>query len=99
MKAQAAKALGLLDALEASFKDALRTPDAVSEPVTLLWSDMDGEWRGAIPALRDALPQLFVLGEYDPRNNTGPAIWLKCVVDKTLPDICPKSGVVPILYL
>ena len=50
MKAQAAKSVGLLDALLASFRDALRTADGVAEPVALLWTDADSEWRGAMPA-------------------------------------------------
>lgn len=94
-----AESTALLDALTASLNADLRTPEGVAEPAALLWTDADGEWRGLLPALRIALPQLYALGPYDPANRTGPAIWLKCLVDRTLPDISPKPGVVPILYL
>ena len=30
------------------------------------------------------MPQLLVLGEYEPENRTGPSIWLRCVVDRVL---------------
>jgi hypothetical protein len=29
----------------------------------------------------------------------GPVIWLKCVVDRTLPDVSPPEGLIPVLYL
>ncbi len=89
----------LIDALTASFAGALRAPEGVAEPVALLWTDAEGEWRGVIPALRPALPQLYILGPYDPEHHTGPAIWLKCIVDRSLPDISPALGVVPVVYL
>ena len=39
------------------------------------------------------------LGPYAPHERQGPVIWLKCIVDRTLPDVAPEEGVVPILYL
>ena len=32
-------------------------------------------------------------------KRTGPAIWLRCVVDRTLPDAVTPEGTTPILYL
>lgn len=93
------RAKGLLDALERSFRDALRTPDGLSEPVALLWTDADRQWAGLIPRLQSGLPQLFVLGSYTPSARSGPAIWLRCVVDRTLSDVELEPGVVLILYL
>ena len=89
----------LLDALRESLAAALGCPDGVAPPVALLWTDADGQWRPLIPTLRDALPQLYTLGPYDPTARTGPVIWLKCIVDRTLPDVSPPEDVVPILYL
>jgi len=89
----------LLEALQRSFAAALRSPEGVAEPVALLWTDTDGQWRPLVPALRTLLPQFYVLGEYDPANHGGPAIWLKCILDRTLPDASPPSGTVPLLYL
>ena len=71
----------------------------MADPAALLWTDPDGQWRPLLLTLRTAVPQLYALGPYDPANRTGPVIWLKCIVDRTLPDLSPPQGVVPILYL
>lgn len=89
----------LIDALQASFTAALRTPDGVGAPAALLWTDADGQWKPLLPTLQKALSQLFSLGPYAPDDRQGPVIWLKCIVDRTLPDVVPKEGVVPILDL
>ena len=95
----AAQTETFIDAMKASFAAALRTPDGVSAPVALLWTDPDGQWRPLLPALQKVLPQLYLLGSYAPDERQGPVIWLKCIVDCTLPDIAPEEGIVPILYL
>jgi hypothetical protein len=93
------RAKGLLEALESSFNEALRTPEGTAEPVVLLWTDADSEWKSLLVRLRAVLPQVFTLGSYNPAARTGPAIWLRCIVDRTLTDANPPDGVVPILYL
>lgn len=52
-----------------------------------------------IPKLQTALPELFILGPYAPDARTGPVIWLKCVVDRSIPDVAPPPNSTPILYL
>ena len=89
----------LIDALRASFAATLRAPDGVGVPVALLWTDADGQWNPLLPTLRKVLPQLYMLGPYAPEERQGPVIWLKCIVERTLPDVAPEVGVVPILYL
>ena len=89
----------LIGAMQASFDEAIRTADGVAKPVALLWTDADGQWQPLIPALRQVLPQLFQLGSYAPDERQGPVIWLKCIVGRTLPEVAPNEGVVPILYL
>ncbi len=89
----------VIDAIRASMVAALCVPEGVAEPVALLWTDADGQWRPLIQALQVALPQLYVLGEYSPDTRTGPVIWLRCIVDRALPDMAPPEGVTPILYL
>lgn len=89
----------LVDAIDASLKLALRTPDGVVPPAALLWTDADGQWAPLIPALQKVLSQLYVLGAYAPEDRHGPVIWLRCIVERTLPEVSPPSGVVPILYL
>ena len=89
----------LVEAIEASLKQALRSADGVAPPVALLWTDADGQWAPLMPTLQKALPQLYVLGSYAPDDRHGPVIWLRCIVDRTLPEVSPPEGVVPILYL
>ena len=93
------RAKGFLDALETSFLEALRTPEGTAEPVALLWTDADRQWIGLMARLQTALPQVFTLGPYKPTERTGPAVWLRCVVDRALPEVHVPDGVVPILYL
>ena len=56
------RAKGLLEALELSFQDALRTPEGTAEPVALLWADTDRQWADLITRLRAVLPHVFTLG-------------------------------------
>ncbi|HEY6182845.1 MAG TPA: hypothetical protein VIW67_11390, partial [Terriglobales bacterium] len=93
------KSLGLVDSLILSFKNALRASEGEAEPVTLLWTDPDCQWRALMPSLRAAIPELYALGSYDPSTRIGPAIWLKCIVDRTIPECSPPSDKTPILYL
>ena len=46
-----------------------------------------------------AIPELYALGPYAPEVRQGPVIWLKCIIERSLPDASPPPGVVPILYL
>lgn len=97
MNAQMAKMKGLLEKLRLSFEAAIASGDGV-DAVALVWTDNDGEWQELFPALRTVMPQVYRVGAYNPGNNTGPAIWLKCIVDRSLPE-APAAGVTPILYL
>jgi len=89
----------LLDALMAAFEDAQRSPDSVAEPIAILWPDPDGQWQDVVARLRSSYPRVYSLGSYNPTTLTGPAIWLRCVADGSLPDVSPQAGEVPVLYL
>ncbi len=57
------------------------------------------DWRQLLPAARARVPELLVLGSYRPDDRTGPAIWLRCVIDgriqlPNVPDDRP-----PVVYL
>ena len=90
---------GLLDQLEKSFLHALRSGEGEAAPAALLWADADKQWATLVARLQTAMPHLFVLGSYDAAKRTGPAIWLRCVVDRVLENVALDPGVVPILYL
>jgi hypothetical protein len=89
----------LVEALLASFKASLGSPDGTEPPAALLWTDSDAQWRPIIPSLRQAVPEIYTLGDYDPQTRTGPVIWLRCIVDRTLAEVSPPAGVIPIFYL
>ena len=89
----------LIDCLKKSLLTSLRTPEGVEAPAALLWTDEDSQWLPIIPALRADMTYVYTLGQYEPAENRGPAIWLRCIVDKTLPDVAPPAGVVPVIYL
>jgi len=39
-----------------------------------------------LPVLRERLPHLLTLGPYAANCKTGPAIWLRCMIARTLPE-------------
>jgi len=69
------------------------------KPEVILWPDPENQWLEVISVLQDSLPQLIIFGEYDPAKKQGPAIWLKCMVARMLPEANWDADVVPIIYL
>ena len=90
----------LLDALERAF-DRAATYNERSRvaPAAILWPDEKEEWTRLLPRLRERFPQLLTLGEYDPDKKSGPAIWLKCMVARTLDAADWPEEETPIVYL
>jgi hypothetical protein len=68
-------------------------------PAAILWTDADGEWRPIAARLRTLMPELLTLGAFDADQRTGPAIWMRCVIEGTLEDVKLPAGTVPVLYL
>ena len=89
----------LAEALWNSLSAAAVSPEGVATPVAILWTDPDAQWRPLVAELSKSFPELYTLGEFIPGKRVGPAIWLKCVVERTLPDACPPAGHIPVLYL
>jgi len=72
-------------------------------PAAVLWTDGERRWEPLLPRLRAAtnavgLP-LLTLGPYLPDERSGPAIWLRCLIARTLPEADWSADTVPILYL
>jgi hypothetical protein len=88
----------LLDRLRESIAKTLRVPEGQTAPAAIIWTDATGEWSPLAPMLRVLMPEFFTIGEYRPAERTGPAIWLKCIVDGTVPE-APGRGTTPVLYL
>ena len=88
----------LLEAIEQSLLEVLRTPDGMAMPAVILWTDPEGQWAALVPRLLQTLPTLCILGEYDESNRTGPAIWLRCVADGAI-ELPGADKLPPIFYL
>lgn len=85
--------------LQAIRSAAVFNPEVQVAPSCILWPDKDRQWETVIPRLMAELPELFVLGEYEPDKRTGPAIWLRCVIADKANGIDVPRGKPPILYL
>jgi hypothetical protein len=86
----------IIGSLEAAGK---YNPGAEVKPAAILWTDKERQWAPLLDRLREMLPQLLALGDYDPATRTGPAIWLKCMMARTLPEADWPETTIPILYL
>jgi len=100
MMVRAAAQSTVFDALVASLQAAAQYDrNDQAAPAVVLWTDRDGQWRPLLPRLRLALPQLLTLGDYDPAAKTGPAIWLRPMIARSLLDVDWSDDTIPILYL
>ncbi|MFD1385028.1 BREX-1 system phosphatase PglZ type B [Rhodanobacter aciditrophus] len=66
-------------------------------PAAILWTDKDAAWQPAMPLLKSAMPELLELGDYNPEQRTGPAVWLKCVIAGLASPL--ETDKVPVIYL
>lgn len=89
----------VLDRLVESLRIRDARLDGQERPAAILWTDPKAEWRPLIDPLQGRLEELFVLGEYRPEARTGPAIWLRCVVDGVLGEPALAGERAAILYL
>ena len=76
----------------------------VVAPAAILWADPDGQWRPVIEQIRTIMPELLTLGEYDLSTRTGPAIWLRCVIEPVVhkdkfPELQWPDDAVPVIYM
>lgn len=70
-----------LDLLAKAIRAKSGVSGAMVRPAAILWTDANRDWRQLLPAVRSRIPELLVLGDYRPDDRTGPAIWLRCVID------------------
>jgi hypothetical protein len=95
----------LLEAVRASLSHAARyNPGDVVTPAAVLWTDADGQWQPVVEQLRGLMPELLTLGDYESATRTGPAIWLRCVIEPAVradkfPDLVWPADTVPVIYI
>lgn len=91
----------VLEALIAALERAAHqyNPNDQVAPAVVLWPDGARQWEPLVPRLRERLPHLLALGPYNPEERIGPAIWLKCMLARKLPEADWPEEAVPILYL
>lgn len=70
----------------------------LAPPVAIIWTDRHREWGDQIEVLRKSRAVL-TLGEYVPEERTGPAIWIRCMLGRTVEEDKLLPGVVPVVYL
>ena len=88
----------VLDALSLAIESAAdHNPSDAERPAAVFWTDADSRWRPIIPQLRRLMPQLLTLGEFQPEERTGPAIWLRYEIDRAGPD--EAAGAIPVICL
>lgn len=90
----------LLDALRAA---ATYNRHEQTAPAAVLWTDGERRWEPLLPLRRGAAaasgPPLLTLGPYAPGERTGPAIWLRCMLARELPEADWPADAVPVIYL
>lgn len=94
-----AKPTTVLAALIARLKEQAKrfNPSIEAAPVVILWTDEKREWEAVLPKIKEALPELFSLGDYKPDERTGPGVWLRMVADGKAGKV--GAGETAILYL
>jgi hypothetical protein len=68
-------------------------------PEVILWPDPENQWNDVIGVLQQEMPQLLIYGSYDAVKKQGPAIWLKCMIARALPEANWDATKIPVIYL
>ncbi|MFO0652818.1 MAG: BREX-1 system phosphatase PglZ type B [Polyangiales bacterium] len=89
----------VLDALIAALDQYRQYARASEEaPLLILWPDRDRQWEAVAPLLRARIPQLVTVGERDSATRTGPAIWVRCALARSV-DVDWPDHLPPVVYL
>lgn len=78
---------------------AVYNSDFLAPPACIIWTDRERQWEAVIPRLLNDMPELFILGKYNPEMHTGPGIWLRCAIAGKVPETKEILDAVPVLYL
>lgn len=93
----------IIDSLVSHLRSAASyNEQAQVAPAAILWTDSECQWQSMMPLVKQYLPELVELGEYDPENSElriGPAVWVKCAISGLLPELKLPDDKIPIIYL
>ena len=90
----------LLEHIKSSIANAkLFNSSQVTAPNVILWPDPENQWLAIIDTLRAEIPAFLTLGKFNPEAKQGPAIWIKCMVNKALIEADWGEEEVPVIYL
>ena len=89
----------VLDRLTTSLRAKAASLDGQTHPAAILWTDPKREWAPLVDLLLQRVEEYLVLGDYAPARRTGPAVWVRCVVDGALDEPPLPANRPPILYL
>ena len=89
----------LIDYLVEQLRNSANYNSAVQiAPAAILWTDIECQWQSAMPPIKQYLLELVELGEYNPEERKGPAIWIKCAIAGILEEFELPEGKTPIIY-
>ncbi|MFZ4725738.1 MAG: BREX-1 system phosphatase PglZ type B [Paludibacter sp.] len=92
--------MSIYDKVTQSLKQAEQHNSSIMvKPEVILWPDPERLWVDVIPDLQSVFPHLLVYGHYDLTKKQGPAIWIKCMIAKSLPEADWDESATPIIYL
>jgi hypothetical protein len=90
----------LLDHIKSSVANAkLFNSSQTLAPNVILWPDPENQWLPIIDTLRTEIPAFLTFGQFNSEAKQGPAIWLKCMVNKALPEANWGKDEIPVIYL
>jgi hypothetical protein len=85
--------------IQALKQAANHNSNVMVKPEVILWPDPEKQWCDVIEVLQESIPHLLIYGNFEPSKRQGPAIWLKCMVAKVLPEAAWDDAAIPIIYL
>ena len=89
----------VLDRLIEQLRARVAPLDGQTRPAAILWTDPRREWLPLVDPLRQRVEEYLALGDYAPARRSGPAVWVRCVVDRTLDEPALPDDRPPIIYM
>jgi len=89
----------VLDRLIDQLRARVAPLDGQARPAAILWTDPKREWAPLVDPLLQRVEEYLALGDYAPARRTGPAVWVRCVVDGALDEPALPDDRPPIIYL